>query len=135
MPRHFAGDPWGTCRGTKVSGLESRVTMVDASEQPKEPFGNGRDARGRFTKGNPGGPGNPAAKRVAALRMALLEAVTEDDMRVIVRRLVKEAKAGNIQAAREVLLRTLGRPLEADLVERLDELEDILTQRLEAVGA
>jgi hypothetical protein len=31
---------------------------------------NGRDERGRFAVGNPGGPGNPFAKRAAALRKA-----------------------------------------------------------------
>jgi len=39
--------------------------MIDT---PSDPFIDGRDARGRFTKGNPGGPGNPHARRVAALR-------------------------------------------------------------------
>src|SRR5437660_2256427 len=37
-----------------------------------------RDALGRFTKGNPGGPGNPFARKVAALRMALINFVTVD---------------------------------------------------------
>jgi hypothetical protein len=30
--------------------------------------GGGRDERGRFTAGNGGGPGNPFARRTAALR-------------------------------------------------------------------
>jgi hypothetical protein len=29
--------------------------------------GNAKDAKGRFAKGNPGGPGNPLAARVGAL--------------------------------------------------------------------
>ena len=37
----------------------------------------GRDVHGRFTKANPGGPGNPFARKVAALRKALLDSVSE----------------------------------------------------------
>jgi len=38
----------------------------------------GRDSADRFTKGNKGGPGNPFARQVAALRSALLSAITPD---------------------------------------------------------
>ena len=88
---------------------------------------NGRDEQGRFAKGNPGGPGNPNGGRVARLRAALLDAVTEDDVRAIVLKLVEQAKAGDLQAAREILLRTLGRPVEWDFLERLERVEEVLT--------
>ena len=39
------------------------------------------------------------------------------------------AKAGDVQAAKEILLRTLGRPTEADLLERLERLEELIEQR------
>ena len=42
---------------------------------------NGRDASGRFAPGNPGGPGAPNARRVAELRRAVLDAVSEEDVR------------------------------------------------------
>ena len=46
---------------------------------------NGHDAKGRFTRGNPGGPGNPYARQVAALRKVILnrltEEITEEDRR------------------------------------------------------
>ena len=70
---------------------------------------NGRTARGRFAQGNPGGPGNPYARRTAALRSALLDAVTEADIRAVARALVKRAKAGEITAIRELLDRLLGK--------------------------
>ena len=70
---------------------------------------NGRTARGQFAKGNPGGPGNPHAKRVAWLREALLEAVSEDDLRAIARTLVKKAKGGDLPAIRELLNRVIGK--------------------------
>ena len=84
---------------------------------------NGRDRDGRFAKGNPGGPGNPHAAKVASLRSALLAAVTEDDMGEIAARLVQLAKEGDLAAVRELFLRTLGRPLEHDILDRLEQLE------------
>jgi hypothetical protein len=70
---------------------------------------NGRGAAGRFAAGNPGGPGNPHARRVAAMRAILLEAVTDDDLRAIVAKLVAMAKDGDLAAIRELLDRTLGK--------------------------
>jgi len=92
------------------------------------PTFDGRDASGRFAPGNRGGPGNPHAKKVAKLRSALFETVTEDDMKAVAAKLVEMARAGELPAIRELLERTLGRPVEADFLERLDELEKHLTQ-------
>jgi hypothetical protein len=77
------------------------------------PSPNGRNARGRFAKGNLGGPGNPYARRVADLRAALLESVTEQDIRAVARALVKRAKEGEVPAVRELLDRLLGRTADA----------------------
>ncbi len=105
-----------------------RSTDADTPDTPEpSPNGaNGRDAAGRFAAGNLGGPGNPYAKRVAALRGAMLNAVSEEDMGAILARLVELAKAGNVPAAKEVLDRCLGRTLEADFIERLEQLEETL---------
>lgn len=75
---------------------------------------NGRDANGRFTKGNAGGPGNPHARRSAELRQAMLEAVSPDDIAEIMQRLVQMAKEGDVAAIREVLNRVVGRPAPAE---------------------
>ena len=85
---------------------------------------NGRNSNGRFAQGNPGGPGNPHAKQIGMLRSALLEAVTPDDVKSIASKMVEMAKGGDIPAAREVLLRVLGRPQEADLIERLEKIQE-----------
>lgn len=98
-------------------------------EAPSPNGPNGRDGAGRFLPGNGGGPGNPYAKRVAALRGAMLDAVTEDDVRAILGKLVELAKDGSAQAAKEVLDRCLGRAVEADLIERLEQLEEALAAR------
>ena len=90
-----------------------------------------RDANGRFLPGNAGGPGNPLGQHVNLLRKALLEAVTPQDMEEIAKALLAAAKGGDVQAAKELLLRCLGRPLESDLLERLDALETAYAGRSE----
>ena len=92
--------------------------------EPTRNGNNGRDEHGRFTQGNPGGPGNPYAVQVGKLRTALLNAVTEDDIREIIGALVEKAKEGNIAAARVLFDRTLGKPLEPDILERIEALEE-----------
>ena len=95
------------------------------SNTPTQNGLNGRDEHGRFAPGNPGGPGNPHAKKVGKLRTAMLNAVTEAELTAVIKKLVELAKSGNVPA-KEVLDRCLGRPVEADLLERLDELELML---------
>ena len=102
------------------------------SVTPSPNGSNGRDAGGRFAKGNPGGPGNPLAAKVGRLREAAFDAVSEADMRAVLAKLVEQAKAGDIQAAKVLLDRCLGRTLEADLIERMEALEDALAERASA---
>ena len=94
-----------------------------ATAAPIAPFGNGRDAGGRFGRGNAGGPGNPYARQVAELRAAIMRAVSAADIEAIVAKLVEQAKDGNLPAARELFERTLGKPVEADLIARTEALE------------
>ncbi|MCK6447907.1 MAG: hypothetical protein L6Q99_16055 [Planctomycetes bacterium] len=88
---------------------------------------NGRDKAGRFGSGNRIATGNPHAERVRELRNALLCAVGPDEIRDVVAAFVTRAKAGDVQAIRKVLDRTLGRPTEADLLERLAQLESLVS--------
>ena len=92
--------------------------------KPTQPFGDGRDSKGRFTKGNSGGPGNPDTKNIGKRRSALFNAETMDDMIAVARQLVDLAKGGDVRAIKELFDRTLGRPLEADLLERMERLEE-----------
>lgn len=82
---------------------------------------NGRDRRGRFTKGNGGGPG----QRVAKLREALLRAVTPVDMAAMVKKLITMAKGGDVPAAKLVIERVLGPAMPADILERIEALENL----------
>lgn len=83
----------------------------------------GRDERGRFVRGCPPGPGNPLAQRVARLRAALLSAVGAEDIRAVVQALLQQAKGGDVGAAKVLLSWCLGKPVELDLLTRLEELE------------
>lgn len=70
----------------------------------------GRDDRGRFCKGNPGGPGNPNVTRLAQWRGALEVVVEPERLRRVVERLIEAAEAGEPWAVKELLDRTLGKP-------------------------
>ncbi len=93
---------------------------------------SGRAPNGRFAKGNPGGPGNPFARQVAAFRQEFMAAVTGEDIAVIVRALIDKAKAGDVAAARLVIQYTLGKPAETVDPDRLDEMEWEQWQREQA---
>jgi hypothetical protein len=83
----------------------------------------GRDAHGRFGKGNLGGPGNPFARQVAALRTALLASVTAADIEAVAQALVRQAKEGNVAAAKLLLSYTLGKPAAPVDPDTLDQQE------------
>lgn len=77
---------------------------------PSTNGGNGgRDARGRFVKGNGGGPGNPKARDVARMRDVFRSACSDADILTLARKLIAMGKRGNIFAMREVLDRVLGK--------------------------
>jgi hypothetical protein len=97
----------------------------------------GRDPRGRFTAGNTTGPrfqpgnraarGNPAYRRMAAHRSAILNAVSPEEVATLARRLYDLALQGDVLAARLLLSYVVGRPAEPadpdntdqDMIDRL----------------
>ncbi len=87
------------------------------------PSATGRGANGRFAKGNPGGPGNPFARQVAAFRQEFMAAATKEDIAAIARAMIEKAKEGDCAAARIVLQYTLGKPAPTVDPDRLDEME------------
>ena len=82
-----------------------------------------RCPRGRFAPGNGGGPGNPYARQVAALRKALLEVVTPEALAQVARALLDKAKDGDIAAAKLLLSYALGKAPPAHDPDRLDKHE------------
>ncbi|MEO6434673.1 MAG: hypothetical protein ABIP55_02780 [Tepidisphaeraceae bacterium] len=101
------------------------------SNTPSTNGTNGREAGGRFARGNAGGPGNPHAQRIARLRSALFKAVSPADLRDVLAALLKQAKAGDVASIRELLQRLLGPPESVDLMARLDALEATINQLAE----
>ena len=75
-----------------------------------EPSCHGRDDLGRFTPGNPGGPGNPFARLVAELRQAAIEAVPREKLRAIFVKMSDLAVEGNVQAAKFIASYVIGKP-------------------------
>ena len=88
-----------------------------------------RDERGRFRRGNPGGPGNPNVTRLAQWRGALEAVMTPERLRKVFSRLLQAAEDGEPWAVREVLDRTMGKPGQADLIERVNRLEVLQKNR------
>ena len=84
-----------------------------------------RDAKGRFQAGNRAGKGNPYIQRVAALRKALYECVTPEDMRALIDVLKKKALDGDVKAITLLLDRVLGPSVALDVWERLEKLEKL----------
>jgi hypothetical protein len=79
-----------------------------------------RDPKGRFLPGNGGGPGNPFARAVAALRQTLLRSVSEADMEAITAALVARARAGDPAATKLLFQYVLGKPTETVDPDQLD---------------
>lgn len=100
---------------------------------PSTNGGDGRDKAGRFTTGNPGGPGNPHVKRVAEFRSALLRAVSGDDIQQAVTKLVTMAHAGNLHAIRELLDRVLGKSNQP--IEHTHNYKDMTLDEIRAAAA
>src|SRR5205823_3604927 len=90
--------------------------MEPAAQTPAE----GHNANGRFAPGNKGGSGNPFARQVAALRQALLDAVSPDDLAEIAKALADKAKRGDVAAAKVLLTYLVGKPAPAPDPDRLD---------------
>ena len=99
-------------------------------KKPTTNGSNGRKPNGQFAKGNPGGPGNPFARRTARLRATLLDAVGEEGLSEIVQELVSAAKGGDVQAAKLVLSYTLGKPVDAIHPDSLDVHEQELQRQM-----
>src|SRR5260370_3516385 len=124
-------------QGPQLENLQSAEAQAASS---------GRDARGRFAKGNVGGPGNPFARKVAELRTALIDTVTAEDMRFIAEQLVVIARLGDLAAIKLLFQYVLGKPAaavdpdtldlhELDLYRRgpsAQEVHDVACQRLPA---
>jgi hypothetical protein len=84
------------------------------------PGANGRAADGKFAPGNRSAKGNPFGRRLAAMRQAVLNAVSEDDVQEIMSVLLQQAKEGDVAAAKLVLQYAVGKPALASEPDRVE---------------
>ena len=97
------------------------------------PSTNGRQTGGRFAKGNPGGPGNPFAAQVGKYRARLYKAIKTKDVDAaveVMREVMDKGKdSDRLAAARLLLERAMGAPVELDIIQRLETLEATVNSR------
>ena len=84
---------------------------------------DGRAPHGRFVAGNRFGRGNPLAGRAAKIRATLLKKLTPKVAGEICDTLIAQARSGELASVRELFDRTIGRPAQLELLERVEELE------------
>jgi hypothetical protein len=97
--------------------------MSEAISPETNPSREGRQANGQFAKGNQFGPGNPFARKCAAFRAALMETVTEQDIKDIAIQLRDDAKAGDKAAIKLLFQYVIGKPQPAVDPDTLDVQE------------
>ena len=78
-----------------------------------QPITNGtngacRDARGRFRRGNCGGPGNPFIRKVAQMRKIFNKCNSPERMREAFDKLFEQVRAGNLVALKIYFDRAMG---------------------------
>jgi hypothetical protein len=87
-----------------------------------------RDKKGKFQKGNPGGPGRPARVVEQDYIVALSEAVPLDRWRKIIERAIADAEQGDPKAREWISNYLMGRPT-GDALERKAKAEDYLDRK------
>jgi hypothetical protein len=91
------------------------------TDRPEQAAPNAqRDAKGRFARNNDGGPGNPFGRRLAELRKVLLRSATEENVERLANMLMEKAFAGDLAAAKLLLLYWIGKPKEVAEPDRVD---------------
>jgi hypothetical protein len=100
----------------KIKSKAKRTKKTRADRKPSETGPNGdakgQDAKGRFAPGNKLAQGNPYAKKAAALKSALFDAVGDKDLAAIVKKTVAQAKKGDRHARDFIFDRLLGKPIQ-----------------------
>ena len=70
----------------------------------------GRDDKGRFVKGAPGGPGRPPRRGQREMLRRLMALCGDERFDVVVMRLIALASSGNVEAIKLVLAYVVGKP-------------------------
>ena len=113
--------------------------MIERRRIQKQPSANGdqsgRNAKGQFVKGCPGGPGNPHAAQVGKNRARLYQIIRAADIDLAVKTMRDVMRKGKdsdrLNAARLLLNRALGPIVAVDFEERLTQAEQLLAERFQ----
>jgi len=118
------GPPWeSTAHVAKMKKEHMDKFLKDATKQmnaDEEKRKAGRDEKGRFITGGLGGPGNPHARKTAAVRAALLDAVSEKEICEIAQIMCARARQGDVAAAKFIFSYVVGKPVQVMDPDRLD---------------
>ena len=93
----------------------STINALPTAAPPDAPLvappdaSNDRDAKGRFLRGNKGGPGNPLAGQVNKVRKAFLEFFAGRAMQVLCDFMFRKALSGDPRFVRLILQYTIGK--------------------------
>jgi hypothetical protein len=99
---------------------ERELLMSAMTAAASEHATDDHDASGRFAKGNRGGPGNPHARQVAALRREFMKVYTPERINRLAEALYGLAVIGSLPAIRLAFEYTVGKPVKTvdpDVVE------------------
>ncbi len=133
VPPPAAATPAAATPATATPAAPTPAAPTPAAPSQRYSYGRpdptpGRGSGGRFAKENKYGGGNPYARRVAGLRAAFLDAVSEAEVAELAKALLKKALDGDSAAAHLFLSYALGKPVavrDPDMLD-LDELALLL---------
>src|SRR5579883_1186663 len=98
-----------SCRRERLGHSEIQPMSIPPSHSPT-PGPAGNRSGSRFLNSNARKPDNSYARQEDALRQAIFDVVTEDEIEAVATRLLEMAKEGDVEAARLLLLYTIGPP-------------------------
>jgi len=120
-------------RKTKcVKGAKAEMTLPENDPQPtltgeqaeaKQATKTGRGVDGKFTQGNSFGPGNPHARHCARMLDLFRNAISDQEMGRLFRKLFEKAEAGDVSAAKLIISYKIGKPLPAPHPDAIDRDE------------
>ena len=103
--------------------IEPQPTLTEEQAAAGKTPPKDRNTQGQFTKGNPGGPGNPHARACARMLEVFRNAVSEEDMLRIVNKLIEKAANGDTSAAKLIVAYRIGKPLPGHHPDSIDRDE------------
>ena len=108
---------------------KSDHTTADKAHPEQETNSPGREASGRFARGNPGGPGNPHARFSAQMLTIARQTMTPEKMTAVFEAIYIRALTGDMGAAKLLLHYTIGKPGDAPHPDHIERDEWDLYQK------